>query len=259
MGEFVTLEVAEDVGIVRIDRPPANAISHQVGRELGEAFRQAADRDDVGAVVVWGGPKIFAAGADVKEIVGFGVGEVRPAVSALGDALDLLEAMPKISIAALNGFALGGGFEIALACDLRYAAEDAQVGQPEIRIGVIPGAGGTQRLARLVPADVRSLVFTGRMVDAQEALRTGLIDRVVGAGQVLEIAVRNARGFASGPRRALAAAKDAIRGAFETPGAPGLARERALFVALFDTADQEEGMRAFLEKREARFGGGEPS
>ena len=259
MGEFVTLEVSENVGIVRIDRPPANAISHQVGRELGEAFRQAADRDDVGAVVVWGGPKIFAAGADVKEMVGFGADQVRPAVSALGDALDLLEAMPKISIAALNGFALGGGFEIALACDLRYAAQDAKVGQPEIKIGVIPGAGGTQRLARLAPTRVRDLVLTGRSLEADKALQAGLVDRVCPADEVIDAAIRDARGFANGPSRALAAAKDAIRAAFETPGAPGLARERDLFVALFDSADQEEGMRAFVEKRKARFGGGEPS
>ena len=150
MREFVRLEVDDGVGQVRLDRPPANAIDHQMGLELQDVFREAAGRDDVGAMVIWGGPKIFAAGADIKAIATFGPEEVRPVVAALGDALDLLEAMPKISIAAINGYALGGGFELALAADLRYLADDGKVGQPEIRLGVIPGAGGTQRLTHLV-------------------------------------------------------------------------------------------------------------
>ena len=254
VGEFVTLTVEDGVGLVRLDRPPANAISHQVGRELGEAVHEARDRGDVGSVVVWGGPRIFAAGADIKEMAGFGPGEIEPVVATLGDALEALEAMPKVSIAAINGFALGGGFEIALACDLRFAATDAEVGQPEIGLGVIPGAGGTQRLARLAPAAVRDLVFTGRRVPSDEALRAGLVDRVSPAAGLLDDAVREARGFAAGPRRALAAAKAAIRAAYETPGARGFASERKAFVALFGTADQKEGMRAFLEKREPRFG-----
>lgn len=254
MGEFVTLTVDDGVGLVRLDRPPANAISHQVGRELGEAFREATDRTDVGSIVVWGGPKIFAAGADIKEMAGLGPAEILPVVSALGDALELLEAMPKVSIAAINGFALGGGLEIALACDLRFAADDAEVGQPEIMLGVIPGAGGTQRLARLAPAAVRDLVLTGRRIRAEEAMRVGVVDRILPAEELFDDVVREARTFAKGPREALAAAKVAIRAAFETPGAPGLASERAAFVALFDSADQKEGMRAFLEKREPRFG-----
>ncbi|HEY7399268.1 MAG TPA: enoyl-CoA hydratase-related protein [Actinomycetota bacterium] len=256
MGEFVTLTVDDGVGLVRLDRPPANAISHQVGTELGEVFRDAADRDDVGSIVVWGGPKIFAAGADIKEMAAFGPGEIRPVVSALGDALELLESLPKVSLAAINGFALGGGLELALACDLRLAAADAQVGQPEIKIGVIPGAGGTQRLARLAPAVARDLVLTGRLVGAEEAQRAGIVDRVLPGDVVYEAAVRDAAGFAHGPREALAAAKAALRAAFEMPGAAGLAEERAAFVALFATPDQREGMAAFLEKREPRFGGG---
>jgi enoyl-CoA hydratase len=253
VGEFVTLTVDDGVGVVRLDRPPANAISHRVGRELGEAVREARERDDVGSVVVWGGPKIFAAGADIKEMAGFGPSEIEPVVAALGEALQVLESMPKVSIAAINGFALGGGFEIALACDLRFAAADAEVGQPEIGIGVIPGAGGTQRLARLAPAAVRDLVFTGRRVHSDEALRAGLVDRVSPADELLDDAIRAARGFAAGPHQALAAAKAAIRAAFETPGARGLATERETFIALFGTSDQKEGMRAFLEKREPRF------
>jgi enoyl-CoA hydratase len=257
---YVHLEVDDGVGIVRIDRPPANAISHAVGIELGEAFGEAAGRDDIGAIVVSGGRKIFAAGADVKEMATFGPAEIRPVVSALADALDLLELMPKISIAAINGFALGGGLELALAADLRYLADDAKVGQPEILIGVIPGAGGTQRLTRLIgPGRTRELVYSGRHVPATEAVRLGIGEAIFSADDVFAAAVRDARTFAQGPRRALAAAKEAIRAASGWPLATGHARERDLFAGLFDTADQKEGMSAFLEKRDPTFSGGETS
>jgi enoyl-CoA hydratase/carnithine racemase len=255
MGEFVRLEVKDGVGLVHLDRPPANAIDHQMGLELQDAFREAADRADVGAIVIWGGPKIFAAGADIKAMAGFGPEEIRPVVAALGDALDMLEAMPKISIAAINGYALGGGFELALAADLRYVADDGTVGQPEIGLGVIPGAGGTQRLTHLVgPGRARDLVYTGRHVAADEASTLGLAERILPADDVLEAATADALAFARGPREALGAAKMAIRAALLTPGPEGLAREAALFRELFGTPDQREGMQAFLEKREARFG-----
>jgi len=253
---FVRVEVDDGVAIVRLDRPPANAISHAVGIQLGQAFAEAAAREDVGAVVLWGGERLFAAGADIKEMAGFGPDEIRSVVSALGDAIDALEAMPKISIAAVTGYALGGGLELALGADLRYLAEDATVGQPEIKLGVIPGAGGTQRLTRLLgPARATRLVVTGAQLDAARALELGLADRVVPASEVLAVAVAHAREFADGPRAALAAAKAAVHAAIETPGAAGLARERELFVGLFGTPDQREGMRAFLEKRDPAFGG----
>lgn len=253
-GEFVRLEVDDGVGVVRMDRPPANALDHRTGLELQDAFRAASERDDVGAVVIWGGPKIFAAGADIKAMAEFDPEEIRPVVAALGDALDLLEAMPKVSIAAINGYALGGGFELALAADLRYLAADGKVGQPEIRLGVIPGAGGTQRLTHLIgPGRARDLVYTGRQVAADEALDLGLVERVMPAGDVLATARKDALAFARGPRLALAAAKAAIQAAVMTPGPAGLAREGELFSALFGTPDQREGMRAFLEKREPRF------
>ena len=249
------LEVDDGVGVVRIDRPPANAISHAVGSQLGEAIAEAADREDVGALVLWGGERLFAAGADIKEMVAFDPEEILPVVSALGDAVDAIEAMPKISIAAVTGYALGGGLELALGADLRYLAEDAKVGQPEVKIGVIPGAGGTQRLTRLLgPARAGWLVYTGAQLDAARALDLGLADRVLPASELLSVAVAHARAFANGPRAALAAAKAAIRAAVETPGAPGLARERELFVGLFGSADQREGMRAFLDKRDPVFG-----
>jgi enoyl-CoA hydratase len=256
MPELVRLEVDDGVGIVRLDRPPANAISLQLSIELLDALEEAGSRDDVGALVLWGGPKLFAAGADIKEMVDHGPDEIREQVSKLGDACDLLEATPKISIAAITGFALGGGFELSLACDLRYAADDARVGQPEIKIGVIPGAGGTQRMTWLAGAGVaRDLIYTGRQVEAEEAQGLRLIERVLPSDQVFEAAVQDARAFAKGPRKAIAAAKEAILGAVRSSGPAGIAREKELFIALFGTADQREGMRAFIERRPPAFGG----
>jgi enoyl-CoA hydratase/carnithine racemase len=255
MGEHVRLEIDDGVGVVRLDRPPANAIDLQVGLELQAAIREAHERDDVGAIVIWGGERIFSAGADIKAMAEWGPDDVKPSVDALGEACDLLEAGPKISIAAVNGYALGGGLELALGADLRYLGEDATVGQPEITIGVIPGAGGTQRLVRLIGlAAARDLLFTGRSVPAHDAVVLGIADVVLPADEALPTAVGVARGFANGPRKALAAAKAAIRAAVETPGRAGAAAERALFLDLFGTGDQREGMGAFLEKREPRFG-----
>jgi enoyl-CoA hydratase/carnithine racemase len=256
MGRSVRLEVDDGVGLVRLDRPPANAIDLSVGTELGEAIGEAVARDDVGALVVWGGPTIFAAGADIKAMAEWGPEEVKPSVDALGVACDRLETAPKISVAAVNGYALGGGMELALAADLRVVADDATLGQPEILIGVIPGAGGTQRLTRLIgPGRATELVVTGRRLDAAEAASLGIANRVVASQRVLDEAVELARGFARGPRDALAAAKAAIRASIETPGPAGVAQERERFLALFGTHDQREGMRAFLDKREPRFGG----
>jgi enoyl-CoA hydratase/carnithine racemase len=255
MGEFVRLEVDDGVGVIRLDRPPANAFDLQMGEELRDVIGEAGERADVGAIVVWGGRRIFAAGADITQMVDRGPEEVRPQVDALGTACDLLEELPKVSIAAVNGYALGGGLEVALACDLRYLAHDAKLGQPEIRIGVIPGAGGTQRLVPLVGAGrTRELVYTGRQVDADEAVRIGLAERGIPADAVFDAAVADARAFADGPRHALAAAKAAIRTATRTPGPDGIRDERERFLALFGTPDQREGMGAFLDKREPRFG-----
>lgn len=258
--DYVRLEVDDGVGVVRLDRPPANAVDLQMGLELQAAIGEAGDRDDVGALVLWGGRRLFAAGADVKAMATWGPDEVKPSVDALGAACDLLEDLPKISIAAVNGYALGGGLELALGADLRYLADDAVVGQPEVKLGVIPGAGGTQRLVRLLgPGRTRELVYTGRQVGADEAYALGVAERVLPADDVFEAAVADARELAQGPREALAAAKAAIRAAVETPGPAGVARERALFLALFGGHDQREGMRAFLDKRDPRFGVGEPT
>jgi enoyl-CoA hydratase/carnithine racemase len=256
MDGHVRLEVLDGVGVIRLDRPPANAFDLAMSLELQEAIRRAEASDDVGAIVIHGGPKLFAAGADIKAMAGWGPEEVRPSVDALGDACDLLEEIGKVSIAAVTGFALGGGLELALACDLRYLADDAKVGQPEIKLGIIPGAGGTQRLARLVgPGTARELVYTGRQLEASEAKAIGLALATYPPSEVLEQAMAAARALAQGPRAALAAAKAAIRASWESPGVAGIRAERELFVQLFGTAEQREGMAAFLEKRAPRFAG----
>jgi enoyl-CoA hydratase/carnithine racemase len=256
MGDLVDLTIEDQVAVLRLQRPPANAIDLALGVELQAVIKEASGRPDVGALVLTGGPKIFAAGADIKAMATWGPEEVRPSVDALGGACDLLEAIDTISIAAINGYALGGGLELALGCDLRYAASDAKLGQPEVGIGVIPGAGGTQRLVRLLgPGRTRELVYSGRIIDADEALRLGIVERVLASEDVLATAIENARRFAKGPRQALAAAKAAIGAAISSPGAPGIQAEREAFLSLFGTPDQREGMAAFLEKREPRFGG----
>jgi len=256
MGEFVRLDVDTTVATIRLDRRPANAISRQVSDELRDAVLEAGVRDDVRAVVVWGGPKIFAAGADIKDMVGWGPEDVRPVVSALGDALVVLEEVPKVTIAAIEGYCLGGGCELALACDFRFAAQDATLGQPEIVLGIIPGAGGTQRLPRLVGhARARELVYSGRRVSADEALRIGLVDAVTPPGEAHQVAAHVALRYAKGPTRALAAAKEAMNAAALGDVRKGLGVERDVFVGLFATEDQKEGMKAFLEKREPEFKG----
>lgn len=256
MGEFVRLDVDTTVATIRLDRPPANAISRQVSDEFRDAVLEAGRRDDVRAVVVWGGPKIFAAGADIKDMVSWGPEEIRPVVSALGDALMVLEEVPKVTIAAIEGYCLGGGCELALACDFRFAARDAELGQPEIALGIIPGAGGTQRLPRLVGhARARELVYSGRRVGADEALRIGLVDVVTPPGEAHQVAADVARRYAKGPTRALAAAKAAMNAAALGDIRRGLGVERDVFVGLFATEDQKEGMKAFLEKREPEFKG----
>ncbi|HEX6231453.1 MAG TPA: enoyl-CoA hydratase-related protein [Actinomycetota bacterium] len=255
MGEFVRVERDGAVATIRLDRPPANALARPLSLQLSRAAEAVSTDPAVRAVVVWGGERIFAAGADIKAMVGYGSEEVAPDVGALERACRDVEAIPKPVIAAINGFALGGGCELALACDFRVAADDAALGVPEIRLGIVPGAGGTQRLPRLIgQARARDLIFTGRHVGAEEALEIGLVDRVVGAAEVFAAAVDAARGYAEGPTLAYAAAKRALAAAGGDLER-GLAVERESFVPLFATRDQEEGMRAFLQKREPRFEG----
>ena len=249
MGELVRLEVEDGVATIRLDRPPMNAINDDVTRDLREAATEASLREDVGAVVLWGGEKVFAAGADVKMMLSMSPREAKPMIANLQDVFNLVEEIPKVTIAAVNGYALGGGCELAMCADLRYVAEDARIGQPEILLGIIPGAGGTQRLPRLIgPARAKELIYSGRHVKADEAREIGLVDAVFAAGQVYSKAMEAARRYARGPLQALRAAKTAInwgaRGDFRT----GVVLERELFTDLFSTEDQKIGMRSFVEQ-----------
>jgi enoyl-CoA hydratase len=256
VGEFIRLDISDGIGTIRLDRPPMNALNVQVQEELREAARQATTAAEVKAVIVYGGEKVFAAGADIKEMAGMGYAAMAARAVELTGAFDAVARLPKPTVAAITGYALGGGCELALACDWRVAAADAKLGQPEINLGVIPGAGGTQRLARLVgPAKAKDIIMTGRFVDAGEALAIGLVDRVVPAGEVLEAATALVQQFVNGPSVALRAAKQAIDGGLEMDLASGLAWESQLFAALFATEDKVEGMAAFVEKRKPTFKG----
>ncbi|MBG0561943.1 enoyl-CoA hydratase/isomerase family protein [Actinoplanes aureus] len=256
MGEFVRLEVADGIGTIRLERPPMNALNTQVQEELRAAAQAATGDDAVRAVVVYGGEKVFAAGADITEFTTVSYQDMVTRAVALSSAFDTVARIPKPVVAAITGYALGGGCELALACDWRVVAEDAKLGQPEIRLGIIPGAGGTQRLARLVgPARAKDLIFSGRMVDSDEALRIGLADRVVPAAEVYSAAVELVRPYTTGPALALRAAKQAIDGGLSVDLAAGLALESHLFAGLFATDDRVEGTTAFVEKRKPKFTG----
>ena len=242
---LVTLERRDDgVAIIRLDRPKANALSVALLAQLEEAAG-ALTADPPGAVVVWGGDRMFAAGADITEF-----GGTEDAVRIGGSfrrALDAVAAIPRATIAAINGFALGGGCELALACDFRVMADNARVGQPEILLGIIPGGGGTQRLPRLVgTARAKDLILTGRQVQADEALRIGLADRVVPAAEVLEFALAWAAALAAGPLQAHALAKRAIDEGMDGALADGLGLEQTLFVEVFATEDAASGVQSFL-------------
>jgi enoyl-CoA hydratase len=247
--EFVTLQVEDGVGTIRLDRPKMNAIDEQLHREVRAAAQEAAARAEVRAVVLYGGERVFAAGADIKamsQLTGSGMVAWGRELTA---SFTEVARIPKPVIAAITGYALGGGYELALCADFRVVGAGARIGQPEILLGVIPGAGGTQRLARLVgPARAKDLVFSGRHVGAEEALDMGLVDAVVPDDEVYSTAVAMARKFAAGPPLALAAAKRAIDEGLDLPLAQGLELESRLFAELFDTEDQTTGMRSFLEQ-----------
>jgi len=256
VGDFVRLDTGDGIGTIRLERPPMNALNTQVQEELREAAHAAAGDPSIRAVVVYGGEKVFAAGADITEFTTTTYQQMSVRAGELSSAFDAVAKIPKPVVAAVTGYALGGGCELALACDWRVVAADAKMGQPEIKLGLIPGAGGTQRLARLVgPARAKDLVFSGRMVDADEALRIGLADRVVPAADVYATAVELVRPYTNGPALALRAAKLAIDGGLGMDLASGLVWESQLFAGLFATTDRVEGTTAFLEKRKPKFTG----
>ena len=249
MGEFVRLEVdeASRVGTIRLDRPPVNALNAQVQGELLAAAVEAGRDDRIGAVVLWGGERVFAAGADIKEMGSLGFADISTRPTDLADACDALAAIPKVVIAAVTGYALGGGCEVALTADFRFAAEDARFGQPEILLGLIPGAGGTQRLPRLVgPARAKEMVYSGRFYDAAECQAMGLVDQVHPAAEVYGRAIAAAAGYAKGPGLALRAAKQVIDQGLEVSLEAGLLLERQAFHSLFATEDAAEGMASFV-------------
>ena len=246
MAEFVSVERADDgVAVLRLDRPRANALSTAVLDEIAEAAR-GLTTDPPGAVVVTGGDKIFAAGADISEFGG--PADAAKIAGHFREAFDAVAAIPRMTIAAVAGYALGGGCELALACDMRVAADTAVFGQPEVLLGIIPGAGGTQRLTRLVgPARAKDIILSGRSIKAGEALNIGLCDRIFPA-QVLQAEARAvALSFAKGAVAAHALAKRAIDAAYDGSLADGLDVERDLFVEVFETEDAKTGVQSFLE------------
>ena len=258
MGELVRLEVEGGVGTLRVDRPKMNAINGQLRADLNAAAVEARDRADVRAVVVYGGERVFAAGADIAEMAEMPYDRAVAWGTELQETLRLVDRLPKPVIAAVTGYALGGGFELALAADFRVLGERAKVGLPEITLGIIPGAGGTQRLPRLVgPARAKELIFSGRHVGAQEALQLGLAEQVVPDADVYGAARELADRFVNGPAIALRAAKQAVADGLEVDLDSGLRLETGLFTALFATEDQKTGMRTFLAEGpgKARFSG----
>ncbi|GGZ49092.1 enoyl-CoA hydratase [Streptomyces inusitatus] len=241
-------EVLDGVATVRLDRPPMNALNIAVQDRLLELAAEATRREDVRAVILYGGEKVFAAGADIKEMREMDHAAMVVRSRALQESFTAIARIPKPVVAAVTGYALGGGCELALCADFRIAAEDAKLGQPEILLGLIPGAGGTQRLSRLIgPSRAKDLIFTGRQVRADEALALGLVDRVAPAAEVYEQARAWAAKLAQGPALALRAAKECVDAGLETDIETGLAIERNWFAGLFATEDRETGMRSFVE------------
>jgi len=247
VGEFIRVEIDQALAVIRLDRPPMNALNAQVQEEIAVAAAQVTADFGIRAAVIYGGEKVFAAGADIKEMAAASYSHV-VADTRLRDAFTAIAKIPKPVVAAITGYALGGGLELALCADFRVAGQSARLGQPEILLGVIPGAGGTQRLPRLVgPARAKDIVYTGRFVGAAEALAMGLVDKVVPDGDVYLAACDLVRRYAGGPAVALRAAKLAIDEGLDVDLATGLEIERLHFAGLFATEDQRTGMRSFVE------------
>ena len=252
--ETIVVEIADHVALIRLNRPEAlNALNQQLLGELAQALAAADANDKVRCIVLTGSEKAFAAGADIKEMSGKSFVEAFTGDLFTPETEALLRVRKPI-IAAVSGYALGGGCELAMICDFVIAADTARFGQPEINLGVIAGIGGTQRLTRFVgKSKSMDMHLTGRFMDAEEAERAGLVSRVVPAKKLLEVAMEAARKIAAKSALTVMAVKEAVNRSYETPLREGLLFERRLFHALFATEDQKEGMAAFLDKREAQF------
>jgi len=253
MSETIIVESRERVGLIRLNRPQAlNALNSALMCDLAQAIDKFEADDAIGCIVITGSEKAFAAGADIKEMAGktFTEAFLRDFIGTWHRVADARKPV----VAAVAGFALGGGCELAMQCDLIIAADNAKFGQPEIKLGIIPGIGGTQRLTHAVgKAKAMDLILTGRMMDAQEAERAGLVARIVPLPSLLDEAVKVAATIAAMSLPSVLAAKEAINRAFETSQAEGIRFERRVFHSLFATGDQKEGMTAFIEKRPAKF------
>ncbi len=251
--ENIIAEKKGRVGLITLNRPDAlNALNPDLIGELGQALETFEADDDIGAMVITGSDKAFAAGADIKAMQGMSF--IGAYMGDLFSGLDRVGTCRKPIIAAVAGYALGGGCEIAMMCDFILAADNAKFGQPEITIGIIPGAGGTQRLPRCVgKAKAREMCLTGRTMDAEEAERAGLVSRVVPVADLVDEAVATAETIAKLSRPIVRMAKEAVNRAFETPLSEGVRFERRLNYAAFATEDQKEGMAAFVEKRQPKF------
>ena len=254
--ENLRLEVAEQIALVTIDRPRAlNALNSATLRELNDCLRELEQRKDVRVILLTGGgEKSFVAGADISEMVNAAPAEGRAMALLADEAFCRLENMPQVTIAAVNGYALGGGCEIAMACDIRIASENAKFAQPECGLGILPGFGGTQRLARLVgKGRAKELIFTCDRIDAQEAWRIGLVNKVVPQAELLEACRAMAQRILKNGGYAVTLAKQAINAGLDTDLANGLKMEADAFALSFSTHDKKEGMTAFLEKRPAEL------
>ena len=250
----ILVETRGRTGLIQLNRPEAlNALSSGMMMELGQALRAFEDDDDVGAMVITGNEKAFAAGADIKEMKDKDYMEVYRQ-DFITDNWETVTECRKPVIAAVAGYALGGGCELAMMCDFIIAADNARFGQPEINLGIIPGAGGSQRLTRAVgKSKAMDLCLTGRMMDAEEAERSGLIARIVPVGELLDKALEVAQVIADKSLPAVMICKESVNRSFESALAEGLLFERRQFHALFATEDQKEGMAAFAEKRKAQW------
>ncbi|MDR6586865.1 enoyl-CoA hydratase [Herbaspirillum sp. BH-1] len=252
--ENILVETHGQVGLIRLNRPKAlNALSDALMIELGEALLAFDAQDEIGCVIVTGSEKAFAAGADISVMAGYDYMDVFNG-EFITRNWETVRRVRKPVIAAVAGYALGGGCELAMMCDFIIAADNAKFGQPEIKLGIIPGAGGTQRLPRAVSkAKAMDMALTARMMDAQEAERAGLVSRIVPADKLMDEAMAAAVAITEMPRQVAMMVKDSVNRAFESSLADGIRYERALFYSCFATEDQKEGMKAFLEKRPAVF------